>query len=495
MDWAHFGKIQIGQATRTLWAFVMVLSWSRAIFLRFYISAAMSSFLRGHVDAFAAFAGVPRVLLYDNLKSAVLERAGQAIVFNPTLLELCAHYRYEPRPVAVARGNEKGRVERAIRYVRDNFFAARSWSSLDDLNEQAHAWTHGPALERKWRDDRTRSEQHFGLGERVSVANRASGQRGARVREHCGMALSTSTFETSPRNPVPTVREMQALAAYGSKKTIADRAELMEAICAVLNIPRGGWSTGISRLCSQGDIRLVWLLRRLAHAHTASAVVKNLENARRFVGGETMLALVVAARESADSIDAVSMQPIDSWRQGGLDFLWDEKDKLGLPSSITSNWQPVPPFISGETHREVHPAYIPARDQVIAYAAQINTSFNRAMDTFLQRLPSGETPAWTGCRVATLVWKAYAFLAPGGRPFDSKRSLSSQLGQGFGCLTALTYLANSAPLRTPRRLDSVLTDMDFNRSEWVRIAKVRAAEALYLERLLYSTREFILPGF
>ena len=47
---AHFGKIQIGRPLRTLWAFVMVLSWSRAIFLRFYVSAAMPSFLRGHVD-------------------------------------------------------------------------------------------------------------------------------------------------------------------------------------------------------------------------------------------------------------------------------------------------------------------------------------------------------------------------------------------------------------------------------------------------------------
>jgi hypothetical protein len=77
----------------------------------------MPSFLRGHVEAFEFFGGVPRVLLYDNLKSAVLERAGDAIRFHPTLLALAGHYRYEPRPVAPARGNEKGRVERAIRYV------------------------------------------------------------------------------------------------------------------------------------------------------------------------------------------------------------------------------------------------------------------------------------------------------------------------------------------------------------------------------------------
>lgn len=153
VDWAHFGKATIGRAARTLWAFVMVLSWSRAIFLRFYLSAAMPSFLRGHVDAFHFFTGVPRVLLYDNLKSAVLERIGQAIRFHPTLVELSAHYRYEPRPVAVARGNEKGRVERAIRYARDSFFAARTWSDVADLNRQAQEWSLGIALDRRWQDD------------------------------------------------------------------------------------------------------------------------------------------------------------------------------------------------------------------------------------------------------------------------------------------------------------------------------------------------------
>jgi len=65
--------------------FVMVLSWSRMIYLRFFLGAHMENFLRGHVGAFAAWGGVPRTLLYDNLKSAVLERQGQAIRFNPVL--------------------------------------------------------------------------------------------------------------------------------------------------------------------------------------------------------------------------------------------------------------------------------------------------------------------------------------------------------------------------------------------------------------------------
>jgi hypothetical protein len=86
----------------------------------------------------------------------VLERHGDAIRFNPTLLEFAAHYRYEPRPVAIARGNEKGRVEKAIRFVRDAFFAARAFADLDDLNAQADAWCRGLADDRRCPEDLTR---------------------------------------------------------------------------------------------------------------------------------------------------------------------------------------------------------------------------------------------------------------------------------------------------------------------------------------------------
>ena len=155
VDWGHFGHLQIGRARRPLMAFVMVLSYSRRVFLRFYLDARTASFLAGHVAAFAAFGGVPRTVLYDNLKSAVLERVDDAIRFNPTLLALAAHHRFEPRPVAPARGNEKGRVERAIRYIRDAFFAARHFADLEDLNAQAQAWCEGPAAERRCPEDDT----------------------------------------------------------------------------------------------------------------------------------------------------------------------------------------------------------------------------------------------------------------------------------------------------------------------------------------------------
>ena len=152
-DWAHFGQVQVGGTLRKLYGFVIVLSWSRRIFLRFGYNVGMPGFVRGHVEAFDAFGGVPRVLLYDNLKSAVLQRVGDAIQFNPELLALASHYRYEPRPVAVARGNQKGRVERAIQYIRHAFFAARDFTDIDDLNAQADAWCLGQASDRPCPDE------------------------------------------------------------------------------------------------------------------------------------------------------------------------------------------------------------------------------------------------------------------------------------------------------------------------------------------------------
>lgn len=147
VDWAYFGKPS-GES-RSLWAFVMVLSASRMLFCRFYFGQTQSLFLSGHQAAFSFFGGVPRVLLYDNLKSAVLERVGDATRFHPRLWDFASVYGYEPRPVAVARGNEKGRVERAIRYLRSAFFAARPYEGLARLNEQVLAFCEQDAAQRR----------------------------------------------------------------------------------------------------------------------------------------------------------------------------------------------------------------------------------------------------------------------------------------------------------------------------------------------------------
>lgn len=149
VDWAHFGTARVGRAERRLSCFVMVLSYSRALYLEFTFDQTQASFLAAHVRAFADL-GVARTLLYDNLRSAVLQRRGNAVHLHPGLLALASHYHFQPRFCAVARGNEKGRVERAIQYVRHGFFAARSFTNLADFNRQALLWRDTVAHQRRW---------------------------------------------------------------------------------------------------------------------------------------------------------------------------------------------------------------------------------------------------------------------------------------------------------------------------------------------------------
>jgi transposase len=162
MDWAHFGKVTVGSAQRPLYAHLLTLSWSRMCFVEFFHDMQECSFLSGHVDAFAFFGGVPRQLLFDNLKSACIERLGRAARFNESLLELATYYGFEPILANPRRGNEKGRVERTVRYVRTSFFAAREFKDIADLNRQARTWCLEVAAARRWQDDdRTTVQKQF----------------------------------------------------------------------------------------------------------------------------------------------------------------------------------------------------------------------------------------------------------------------------------------------------------------------------------------------
>ena len=140
VDWGHFGRVKIGRAERPLVCFVLVLSYSRAMYARFALDQSVESLLRGHLAAFEAFGGAPRSILYDNMKSVVLEREGQHVRFHPRILDLAGHYHFAPKPCAPYRATEKGKVERSIQYLRHSFFAARRFGSVEDLNAQLLGW-------------------------------------------------------------------------------------------------------------------------------------------------------------------------------------------------------------------------------------------------------------------------------------------------------------------------------------------------------------------
>ena len=119
VDWAHFGRLTIGRASRPLMGFVMVLSYSRAVFLRFFLSQKLESFLFGHEAAFRWFGGATRCCQYDNLRSVVLERVGKAIRFHPVFLDFAAHWRFEPPLGEDGRPRERRGLRLALVFALD----------------------------------------------------------------------------------------------------------------------------------------------------------------------------------------------------------------------------------------------------------------------------------------------------------------------------------------------------------------------------------------
>lgn len=138
VDWGDFGD-PFGWG-RKLWCFVMVLCWSRLLYLEFTLSACLESFLRRHENAFRFFGGAPHEIWYDNLATAVAERKQRLIRFNPRFLAYSGFHGFKPVVCNPASGHEKGRVEDGIKYIRYNFWPGRSFTGVADLNAQAFAW-------------------------------------------------------------------------------------------------------------------------------------------------------------------------------------------------------------------------------------------------------------------------------------------------------------------------------------------------------------------
>ena len=136
VDWAHVGEIAVDGGRRPLWACVIVLAHSRASFAELVVSLDVHSLRRSLVRAAVAFGGLPRQWLFDNAKTVVIERHGDAARFHPLLLDLAAKLHVQPRLCAPYRPQEKGGVERAIRFFKDRFFAARTFHSIEHGNAQ-----------------------------------------------------------------------------------------------------------------------------------------------------------------------------------------------------------------------------------------------------------------------------------------------------------------------------------------------------------------------
>ena len=141
VDWGEYGTVRVGSTSRKLSFFSMVLCYSRMMYVEFSVRQTTEHFLSCHQNAFEFFGGVPARLMIDNLKSAVLKHiAGEAAVFSPRYLDFANYYGYTISACAVRKGNEKGRVEKSVDYIKRNLLRGLDIGDYSTLQPVARDW-------------------------------------------------------------------------------------------------------------------------------------------------------------------------------------------------------------------------------------------------------------------------------------------------------------------------------------------------------------------
>jgi transposase len=140
VDWGCAGSVPVGSTQRRLSFFVMVLAFSRKMYLEFTLAETLEHFLGCHQHAFEYFGGVVQQVWVDNAKVAVLSRAAGSVVFHPRYLEFAHHYGFEIRACGVGQPQEKGRVENGVGYVKKNLLNGLELSDFKNINPAARYW-------------------------------------------------------------------------------------------------------------------------------------------------------------------------------------------------------------------------------------------------------------------------------------------------------------------------------------------------------------------
>jgi transposase len=168
VDWGEFGDV-FGDGIK-IHCFVMVLCYSRLLYIEFTRSEKFEEFIRCHENAIAYFENlVPEQFWYDNLPAAVTERVGKLIRFNYRFLAYAGHHYFAPHACNKGKGNEKGRVEDGVKYIRSNFWPGRKFVDFEDLCRQAIEWRDKTANLREHRATRKIPRLIFDAEEKVKL--------------------------------------------------------------------------------------------------------------------------------------------------------------------------------------------------------------------------------------------------------------------------------------------------------------------------------------
>lgn len=220
VDFAHF-MVEFTDEPGTqhrVWLFAIVLGHSRYLWGQYVLHQDLGTVLRCHMLAFEHFGGTPHEILYDRMKTAVLGEATDdtGIVYNAKLIGLGAHYGFKPRACKAYRAKTKGKIERPFRYVRANFFLARSFANLEDLNRQLRVWLDTVANARLHGSTGRVVAEHFAL-ERACLRALPAGRFDAVLRterrvSHEGMVSVGGNLYSVPDGTSKRVLEVETTA-------------------------------------------------------------------------------------------------------------------------------------------------------------------------------------------------------------------------------------------------------------------------------------------
>lgn len=210
VDWGYAGRFK-DAAGRTInvYIFAMVLSFSRMVFMRFTTSMKLPILVSCHLEAFEFFNGWPASILYDNMKQV---RLG-AMQWNPLFLDFVNHYGIIPKTHRIRRPRTKGKIERMIDYIKDNFLNGRSFADLDDLNLQGINWLSNTANVRTHATTKRRPVDLFAtenLVEYSSTTPYRLNEKGLRkVDTESFVHFGSSRYSVPPENVGKTVLVQQ----------------------------------------------------------------------------------------------------------------------------------------------------------------------------------------------------------------------------------------------------------------------------------------------
>ncbi len=227
VDWAHCGTVQIGSAVRVLSCFVMVLSYSRMIYLEFRLSQCLQDFIQCHCNAFQFFGGVPKSILYDNVKTVVLSRLGSTIQMNPQFMAFAGVFLFRPVCCNPGRGNEKGKVESGIKYIRSSFLAGRPI-----------AWPNIIPDAVLWRDNIANIRQHATTRERPI-------DRFALDQKHL-LPLPDKEYDSSI--PQPVIASSQALVRFDGNRYSVPHTQAYATLTLKATLPEVCLYAGANRI-------------------------------------------------------------------------------------------------------------------------------------------------------------------------------------------------------------------------------------------------------